>query len=169
MKTLRRYNIADSVYFITMVTFNRNPILTNEKSLFWNCWENIDLDAWVILPDHTHLILSNDDLSISKIIHRFKTKYSRHFRDRFRPGRVWQNRFWDHVIRDENDLRRHLDYIHFNPVKHGIVAVGQDPRPTWSFHCQSGGLDNVLPLPLSQQRAFLYPDVKTPSTSPAWQ
>ncbi len=121
MKSLRRYNVADSVYFITMVTFNREPILTSDISLFWNCWENLNVDAWVILPDHTHLILANNDLSISKIIHRFKTKYSRLFRDKVRPGRVWQNRFWDHVIRDENDWRRHIDYIHFNPVKHGIV------------------------------------------------
>lgn len=37
-----------------------------------------------------------------------------------RTGRIWQNRFWDHIIRDEDDLRRHVDYIHFNPVKHGI-------------------------------------------------
>ena len=36
-------------------------------------------------------------------------------------GRVWHNRFWDHIIRDEKDLQRHVDYIHFNPVKHGLV------------------------------------------------
>ena len=37
-------------------------------------------------------------------------------------GRVWQNRFWDHIIRDEKDLNKHIDYIHYNAVKHGIVA-----------------------------------------------
>ena len=38
-----------------------------------------------------------------------------------RPGRVWQNRFWERIIRDPKDLNNHLDYIHFNPVKHGLV------------------------------------------------
>jgi len=37
-----------------------------------------------------------------------------------RSGRIWQNRFWDHAIRDQEDLNRHLDYIHYNPVKHGL-------------------------------------------------
>ncbi|MDD5412807.1 MAG: transposase, partial [Methylobacter sp.] len=39
---------------------------------------------------------------------------------------VWQRRFWEHCIRDENDWRQHVDYIHFNPVKHGYVSAPQD-------------------------------------------
>ncbi len=41
-------------------------------------------------------------------------------------GRVWQNRFWDHIIRDQEDLNRHIDYVHFNPVKHGYVNLPFD-------------------------------------------
>lgn len=37
-------------------------------------------------------------------------------------GRVWQLRFWDHVMRNEADFRAHIDYVHFNPVKHGLAA-----------------------------------------------
>jgi len=37
-------------------------------------------------------------------------------------GRLWQHRFWDHIIRDAEDYKRHLDYIHYNPVRHGLVA-----------------------------------------------
>jgi len=59
--------------------------------------------------------------SISRILHRFKITYSRRFREIHGPGRVWQNRFWDHVIRDQRDMNRHLDYIHYNPVHHGVV------------------------------------------------
>lgn len=43
-------------------------------------------------------------------------------------GRVWQNGFWDHIIRDEEDLKRHMDYIHFNPVKHGYVCRAHEFR-----------------------------------------
>ncbi len=41
-------------------------------------------------------------------------------------GRVWQNRFWDHIIREQNDFNRHIDYIHYNPVKHGYVSNPAD-------------------------------------------
>ncbi len=72
------------------------------------------------MPDHFHLIIKIDDISISQIIHSFKTKYSLEFRRQYRPGKVWQNRFWDHIIRDQNDMNNHIDYIHFNPVGHGM-------------------------------------------------
>lgn len=118
MKSLRRFNFKNKDYFITIVTYNREPILLTDIDLFWKCWGNIKLKAWIILPDHFHCILNSGYSSISDIIHSFKIKYSRHFRDKHRPGRVWQNRFWDHMIRDEDDFKRHVDYIHYNPVKH---------------------------------------------------
>ncbi|MDM8567124.1 hypothetical protein QUF74_15920 [Candidatus Halobeggiatoa sp. HSG11] len=46
---------------------------------------------------------------------------------------IWQRRFWEHVIRDENDFNRHVDYIHWNPVKHGWVKQVKD-WPYSSFH-----------------------------------
>jgi len=55
-------------------------------------------------------------------MHNFKLSYSRRYRLRHGPGRVWQNRFWEHVIRDQDNLNRHIDYIHYNPVHHGIVT-----------------------------------------------
>jgi putative transposase len=55
-------------------------------------------------------------------MHKFKITYSRRFRDKYKiSGKIWQNRFWDHIIRDQKDMNRHLDYIHYNPVKHGIT------------------------------------------------
>jgi putative transposase len=48
-------------------------------------------------------------------------------------GQIWQNRFWDHVIRNQDDMNRHIDYIHFNPVKHGLVSKPFDFRYT-SIH-----------------------------------
>jgi putative transposase len=46
---------------------------------------------------------------------------------------LWQRRFWEHTIRDETDFERHVDYIHFNPAKHGLVARVRD-WPYSSFH-----------------------------------
>ena len=57
------------------------------------------------------------------VARQFKLRFSARYRSLygFKEGHLWQNRFWDHVIRDEDDLRRHIDYIHYNPVKHGLV------------------------------------------------
>ena len=121
MKTLRRKIISEATYFITVVAHNREPLLVDNTNIFWSSWQNQSLDAWVILPDHFHAILRPQSGSISDVIHFFKISYSRYIRDHVRSGRVWQNRFWERVIRDQLDLNNHLDYVHFNPVRHGIV------------------------------------------------
>lgn len=121
MKNLRRYNIKNADYFITVVTYQREPVLHLDINLFWQSWNLVKPKAWVVLPDHCHFLLNCGELPISDMIHRFKIQYSRLFRNKFRPGRVWQNRFWDHLIRDQDDYNVHLDYIHYNPVKHGFI------------------------------------------------
>ena len=55
-------------------------------------------------------------------MHDYKIIYSRRYRDKYDDaGNIWQNRFWDHMIRDQEDMNKHLDYIHYNPVKHGYA------------------------------------------------
>jgi putative transposase len=139
VKTLRRFDIRDRLYFITAVTYRREPLLLLDPHLFMRSLGRIEPVAWVLLPDHFHAILDVDQLSISQMVHAFKIRYSRSFRDQFRPGRVWHNRFWDHVIRDQDDLSRHLDYIHYNPVKHGL-ALDPSSYTHSSFleYCQCG-------------------------------
>jgi len=90
--------------------------------MFWESWDRCRLGAWVVLPDHFHAILNVGDGALSDIMHRFKVRYSRRYRDANGSGRVWQNRFWDHMIRDEDDFRSHIDYIHYNPMKHSLVT-----------------------------------------------
>jgi putative transposase len=118
MKSLRRFYIPDATYFITVVTYNRAPVLLKDVDLFWRASSDIRLLAWVIMEDHFHAILDPTPHTISEAVHRFKLRYARNIPAASRPPRIWQNRFWDHVIRDEQDLNRHLDYIHFNPVHH---------------------------------------------------
>ena len=113
---------------MTCVTHQRRPILLEHAGEFWKAirhvqsiWE-FELIAWCLLPDHFHAIVDPRGANISEIMQRLKTKFAGLYRAKYslREGRVWQNRFWDHIIRDENDLNRHLDYIHINPVKHGV-------------------------------------------------
>ena len=87
------------------------------------------IDAWVLLPEHFHCLwtLPEGDSDFSKRWGLIKAKFSGRFASLDRP--VWQNRFWEHLIRDDRDFERHVDYIHYNPVKHGLVANPRD----WSF------------------------------------
>ena len=120
MKTLRRFNLADHDYFLTIVTYDREPLLLKDPELFWESWGTVMPYAWVLTPDHLHVMLNCGNENISSLMHQFKIKYTARYRMNFRDGRVWQNRFWDHVIRDQDDMNNHLDYIHFNPVKHKL-------------------------------------------------
>jgi putative transposase len=103
-----------------------------------------DIDAMVVLPDHLHAIwtLPQGDHDFSLRWRQIKAAFSvaldkeeRISRSRARKQErgIWQRRFWEHVIRDEPDFERHVDYIHHNPVKHGYVPRVMD-WPYSSFH-----------------------------------
>ena len=102
-----------------------------------------EIDAIVVLPDHLHAILTlpPDDADFAGRWRRIKGHFSSAlisagaFVARHRNGELalWQRRFWEHTIRDDNDFARHVDYIHFNPVKHGLVTRVRD-WPHSSFH-----------------------------------
>ncbi|MCX6834546.1 MAG: transposase [candidate division Zixibacteria bacterium] len=131
MSKLLRHKHQSSLYFITCVTYDRRPILVEHSDLFLSSLNRMKaavdftLHAWVILPDHFHLILDVGEVDISKTMQRIKLSFSADYRKRcgLKEGRVWQARFWDHIVRDQADFNRHLDYIHYNPVKHGITAA----------------------------------------------
>jgi putative transposase len=129
MSLLRRYYSAGYVYFVTVVTYDRKPILTDNYDLFNRAMEIADKQipfkniAGVILPEHFHTIIDPGDGDLSEIIKRIKLSFGGQYRDRYglKSGRLWQLRFWDHVIRNTRDMNRHIDYIHYNPVRHGLV------------------------------------------------
>jgi putative transposase len=97
--------------------------------LFWRAIDSVrenisfELIAHVILPDHFHVILNPGGADFTGIMHRLKMSFGMRYRKcpGTRTGRVWQHRYWDHMIRDNSDMNRHVDYIHFNPVRHGLV------------------------------------------------
>ena len=85
------------------------------------------IDGFVVLPDHLHAIwrLPAGDSDFSSRWREIKKAVTNGLGGSF-AGAVWQRRFWEHLLRDEQDWRRHMDYIHFNPVKHGLVQRPRD-------------------------------------------
>ena len=145
MSEYRRYFVAGGTYFFTIVTYQRQSLFADKKNVqrLRTAMSNVmdempfNIDAAVILPDHLHFLwtLPPGDDQYSKRIGRMKTEFTRSLRgENWRPqaisesrrthreSDVWQRRFWEHTIRDEDDFDRHFDYIHYNPVKHGHVA-----------------------------------------------
>jgi putative transposase len=96
--------------------------------------------AIVVLPDHLHCVwtLPPDDKDFPMRWRLLKSRFS-HAISGDRPGRrkgergVWQRRYWEHLIRDDDDLISHVNYIHGNPVKHGLVTDTDDWRHS-SWH-----------------------------------
>ena len=150
----RRARTKGGTYFFTVVTHKRNKILCqgNNVSLLREAFKHVmqehpfTINAFVLLPDHLHCLwtLPCGDLDFSKRWRLIKSYFSRKcdgvYKHRPSASRmkkkeqaVWQRRFWEHLIRGEQDFVRHVEYIHYNPVRHGLVNA---PR-NWeysSFH-----------------------------------
>jgi putative transposase len=118
-------------WFFTVVTHRRIPILTTDsarkclRDAIIHCRElyPFTIDAWVLLPDHMHCIweLIKDDLDYSRRWSIIKRKFTQAYADDKKKPPFWQNRFWAHLITDEKDYENHVNYIHYNAVKHGLV------------------------------------------------
>jgi putative transposase len=161
MPNYRRANAGGATYFFTVVTQRRRPILMRAcvldalRTAFRTVRQAkpFKIDAVVVLPDHIHTLwtLPVGDANYGARWGMIKRQVSKvvleeeqiHVSDSMRARKehgVWQRRFWEHLIRDENDYARHMDYIHCNPVKHGYVERPAD----WvhsSFHrCVEQGI-----------------------------
>ena len=149
-----RTRTKGGTYFFTVVTYKRKKILTQSDnvSLLREAFRHVmekhsfAIDAFVLLPDHLHCIwtLPNGDRDFSTRWRLIKSYFSKKCDDRHKntPPRsrqnkkeqaVWQRRFWEHLIRDERDFVRHVEYIHYNPVRHGLVNAPRDWEYS-SFH-----------------------------------
>ena len=152
MRTYIRANVKGGVYFFTvnLAERNNNDLLIANIELLRAAFRltkqahPFSIEACVILPEHLHCIwrLPEDDNDFSKRWRLIKTHFSKNIsvnerisnsRKRKKERGLWQRRFWEHLIRDEQDYQNHLDYIHYNPVKHGYVQQAID-WPYSSFH-----------------------------------
>jgi putative transposase len=135
----KRYFIPNSMVFITIVTYNRKQILLDYIDLIKHSFKytktkiSFNIVAIVILKNHIHLILQPENINdYPNIIKYFKTYFSRNInidnsdltegKKHKKEKGIWQSRYWAHIILDENDLNKHIDYIHFNPMKHYNIA-----------------------------------------------
>jgi len=128
----KHIKIEEGIYFITSHTLNFEPIFKEVKLIqtFYNSLIkvqkilNFPIYAYVILLNHFHLILKTPVKGdLSEIMFRIKGFSSREInKARDVKGKsIWQDRYYDHIIRDERDFEKHCDYIHYNPVKHKLV------------------------------------------------
>jgi putative transposase len=156
MSDYRRWFVAGGTFFFTVVAYNRRPILATDdgRTFLRNAIESVrgrhpfTLIANVLLPDHWHLVMQlppGDErysLRMQQIKGEFtdqwlaaglpEAKVTQSQRERSERG-IWQPRFWEHTVRDAEDLERCADYIHYNPCKHDLVNRVADWQ--WSsFH-----------------------------------
>jgi len=134
----RRYYIPNAIVFITTVVHRREPIFADELyvDLLRTTLHNtkklhpFHMLGYVFLPDHIHLLIRpTGESNFSKIMHSAKSYFVYAYKQMLDvPGRMqfWQKRFYDHLIRDEDDFANHLHYIHYNPVKHKYVTRPED-------------------------------------------
>lgn len=143
--------VPSGTFFFTVALLERDrKLLTERITDLRAAFEQIRkerpfrMDAIVVLPDHLHCLwtLPPEDADFSTRWRRIKSLFSRSIEvgERLSDRRmtkhergIWQRRFWEHLIRDECDFKRHADYIHYNPVKHGYVTRAVD-WPHSSFH-----------------------------------
>ena len=130
MTNIRRFFRENDITALTHITYKRAPILIDHFDMLKNSIDitlaktSCTLHAWVVLPDHLHMIIEIANTDISRLMRSMKLRFSMLYRKRvgMRSGRIWQYRFWDHIMRDEDDYRKQMDYIHYNPVKHGLAV-----------------------------------------------
>jgi putative transposase len=135
---VRRYYVPNSIVFLTQVVDGRQPVFQHRQhlDLLRTVLHNVkeihpfQMLAYVFLPEHFHLLIRPTGAStFSDIMQSLKRNFTLEYKESLGiKGRMkfWQKGFWDHVIRDEDDFSNHLDYIHYNPVKHGLVTHPED-------------------------------------------
>jgi putative transposase len=146
MPEYRRAKFKGTVFFFTVVLAERpSNLLVEQVHRLRTAKERRPFDtvAICILPDHIHAVwaLPETDADFATRWSLIKSGFSRGLDARPRsPSKIlkrekgiWQRRYWEHAIRDDADLERHVEYIHFNPVKHGYVTPVAD-WPHSSFH-----------------------------------
>ena len=162
MSNYRRAKFCGGYYFFTVVTYIRRKILTGEpaRTHLRHAFEKVrskryfETIAICLLPEHLHCIwkLPEGDVDFSTRWSLIKKDFTMNYlkeggdefaqsnsRLRHRHRGIWQKRFWEHQIRDERDLQNHINYIHYNPVKHGLVKdIDAWPWSTYHKYVESG-------------------------------
>jgi putative transposase len=150
----RRVRIEGGSYFFTVVTHRRQKLFDNPAAVELletaiadvRAAHPFEIEAQVILPDHLHTIwsLPDGDSDFPMRWRQIKSAFTRGLgreddsvKSKSRVSKsertIWQRRYWEHVICGDNDFTTHVEYIHFNPVKHGLARRPRD-WPHSTFH-----------------------------------
>jgi putative transposase len=153
MPEYRRNRVPGGCYFFTVNLLNRSSrLLVEEIGLLRSAVRLVQarapfhVDAWVVLPNHMHCVwtLPEGDIGFPDRWRCIKGAFSRGLargealsasRRRQSERGIWQRRYWEHTIRDDRDYAAHVDYTHFNPVKHGFVERAGD----WPYSSEVAG------------------------------
>ncbi|MBI3285706.1 MAG: transposase [Burkholderiales bacterium] len=158
MSNYRRAFVPGATWFFTVNLLQRrgNDLLVREIALFRQVLRRVrqrypfQIDAWVVLPEHMHCVftLPAGDSDFSLRWRLIKSGFSRALpktealsavRQAAGERGIWQRHYWEHLIRDEADFQRHVDYVHVNPLKHGLVQrVGDWPYFTFHRYVEAG-------------------------------
>lgn len=147
-----RNQVKGGCYFFTINCLERknNRLLTDNISLLKDCVQSVktkhpfQINAWVVLPEHMHMIMTlpENDADYAMRIRLIKTLFCKNLpknemrslvREKRHERGIWQRRYWEHTIKDDEDYQKHMDYVHYNPVKHGYVSQVID-WPHSTFH-----------------------------------
>jgi len=159
MVRYRRNFVAGGTYFFTMTLVDRTSkaLVEHIEALREAVRQTqrsrpFTIDAVVILADHLHIVMTLPD-GDADYPNRWRL-IKRRFTDAVMKSRtaaacrpnggaaLWQPRYWEHTIRDERDFERHINYIHFNPVRHGLVdRVCDWPHSSFHRYVRSGLLE----------------------------
>lgn len=155
----RRSRIVNAPYFLTLtLSDRRSSLLVDHVGALREAFREtkrrygFQTIAIALLPEHLHWLcaLPEGDGDFSTRVRLIKRGFtmrllamgldlSRNARGEYR---LWQRRFWEHTVRDDDDLQRHVDYIHYNPVKHGLVGAAKDwPHSSFRRYVKEGLLD----------------------------
>ena len=172
MPQYKRKRLQGGYYFFTVVTHQRQNIFASEiaRECLRSVWKYVSSTrpfqtvALCLMPDHIHCIWrlpdgdSNYSVRWSLIKRGFTIQWlkaggaeNRQTLSRTKEGRrgVWHRRFWEHVIRDEEDLAEHIRYIHYNPVKHKLVETPGDWKWSTYHRYNTCGIESVSDNPIS--------------------
>ncbi|MFZ6758115.1 REP-associated tyrosine transposase [Undibacterium sp. Ji50W] len=158
MSNYRRAFVPGGTWFFTVNLLQRhgNDLLVREIDLLRQVVRNVrnkypfHIDAWVVLPEHMHCIftLPEGDSDFSLRWRLIKSSFSRALpktellstvRQAAGERGIWQRHYWEHLIRDELDFQKHVDYVHVNPLKHGLVQRVCDwPYSTFHHYVDAG-------------------------------
>lgn len=156
---VRAFVPGGTFFFTVTLLERRRSLLIDHVDQLRDCFRKVRatrpfvIDAIVVLPEHLHCIwtLPTHDADFPTRWHLIKSAFSRGIprgerlssRRQLKGERgIWQRRYWEHVIRDERDFAHHVDYIHFNPVKHGLVERALDwPHSSLHRYIREGRVD----------------------------